>query len=56
MHIEGLGLLGGEGHFFHATSDWLFRDAVLIDLARQPWPATYRFHDQNWLLRAPLGM
>ncbi len=49
-------VLGGEGHFFYANPDWLYRDAVLTDLARQPWPVTYRFQNHDWLLRAPLGM
>ncbi len=52
----GLCLLGGEGHFFYANTDWLYRDAVLHDLSEQAWPVLYRFHDQTWLLRAPLGM
>jgi hypothetical protein len=25
-------------------------------MSQQPWPIVYRFQDQDWLLRAPLGM
>ena len=28
-------IVGGEGHFLHATNDWLIRDAILADMARQ---------------------
>jgi len=49
-------VLGGEGHFFYANPDWLYRDAVLLDLAHQSWPVTYNFQHHDWLLRAPLGM
>lgn len=56
----GLGLtlclLGGEGHFFYATSDWLIRDAVLADLARNGVTVAYNHEGQDYLLRAPLGM
>jgi hypothetical protein len=49
-------MLGGEAHFFHATHDWLFRDAVLADLARDGLTVLYQWEGQNYLLRAPLGM
>lgn len=49
-------LLGGEGHFFYSTADWLIRDAVLADLVRGGTKALYRYQEQDYLLRAPLGM
>lgn len=49
-------LLGGEGHFFFAKSDWLTRDAVLADLVRDGVTTLYRLGEQEYLLRAPLGM
>jgi hypothetical protein len=49
-------LLGGEGHFFYANTDWLTRDAVLADLVTQASPVGYRYEGQDYLLRAPLGM
>ncbi len=49
-------LLGGETHLFYANSDWLVRDAVLADLVRQGFPTFYHYQDQDYLLRAPLGM
>ena len=49
-------LLGGETHLFHATLDWLVRDAVLVDLVRHGPLAGYRFGESDYLLRAPLGM
>jgi hypothetical protein len=49
-------VLGGEGHFFFANYDWLYRDAVLADLVRQPFPVTYQYHGAEYVLRAPLGM
>ena len=49
-------ILGGEGHFFHANEDWLMRDAVLGDLARNRFPVTYSYQGTEYLLRAPLGM
>ncbi|MEK4032796.1 hypothetical protein WOC76_02280 [Methylocystis sp. IM3] len=52
----GLCLLGGEGHFFYSTADWLIRDAVLADLVRNGTKVIYRYGDQDYLLRAPLGM
>jgi len=49
-------LLGGEGHFFYTTTDWLFRDAVLADLVNNGLKVVYRHDGQDYLLRAPLGM
>jgi hypothetical protein len=47
--------LGGEGHFFYANTDWEVRDAVLRDLATNPWPFAYSLHGMPYFLRAPLG-
>ncbi len=49
-------MLGGEGHFFYATTDWLTRDAVLADLVHNGLTVIYRYEGQDYLLRAPLGM
>lgn len=49
-------LLGGGGHFFYTPSDWLIRDAVLKDLVTHGFNLVYRYQDQNYLLRAPLGL
>jgi hypothetical protein len=49
-------VLGGEGHFFFANFDWLWRDAVLADLVRQRFPAIYEHEGAAYVLRAPLGM
>lgn len=49
-------MLGGEGHFFYATTDWLTRDAVLSDLVHNGLKVVYRYEGQDYLLRAPLGM
>lgn len=49
-------VLGGEGHLMFANWDWLWRDAVLSDLARAPFPPTYEVSGQTFFLRAPLGM
>ncbi len=49
-------LLGGEGHLFFSNWDWLWRDAVLADLAHSPFPPGYEVGDQAFFLRAPLGM
>ena len=48
--------LGGEGRMFFANADWQVRDAVLADMAKQPWPFAYLIHGKAMLLRAPLGM
>lgn len=47
--------LGGEGRFFYANTDWQIRDAVLRDLATNPWPFAYDIHGTAFFLRAPLG-
>ena len=54
-------LLGGEGGYFFANSDWLIRDALLHDMVAQPWPFAYRIDDadlgaQSLMMRAPLAM
>lgn len=49
-------VLGGEGRFFYATTDWQVRGAVLRDLALYPWPFAYDVPPAPQLLRAPLGM
>ncbi|MCC3245812.1 hypothetical protein LG047_10805 [Methylocystis sp. WRRC1] len=49
-------LLGGEGHFFYSTHDWLIRDAVLSDLVKNGFTVLYNYESQDYLLRAPLGM
>lgn len=49
--------LGGEGRFFYANIDWQVRDAVLRDMAINPWPFVYVTDaKQPDLLRAPIGM
>jgi hypothetical protein len=48
--------LGGEGRFFYANADWQIRDAVLRDLATNPWPFAYDVGGIPYFLRAPLGM
>ncbi|MDB5595936.1 MAG: hypothetical protein JWM36_2897 [Hyphomicrobiales bacterium] len=56
----GLGLLvvllSGGGHFLYRTDDWTIRDALLVDLVRQPWPVSYMLDEKLLMLRAPLGM
>ncbi len=52
----GLLILGGEGHLMFANWDWLWRDAVLSDLVRAPFPPTYDVGGETFTLRAPLGM
>ena len=47
--------LGGEGRFFYANPDWQIRDAVLRDMATNPWPFAYDIHGTAYFLRAPLG-
>lgn len=49
-------LLGGQGHFFYDNWDWLIRDAVLSDLARDGALPTYRYTGQDYYLRSPLGL
>ena len=47
--------LGGEGRFFYANPDWQIRDAVLRDMATNPWPFAYDIRGSAYFLRAPLG-
>jgi len=49
-------LLGGEGRLFYANIDWQVRDAVLHDMAVNPWPFVYAADGGPSVLRAPLGM
>jgi hypothetical protein len=49
-------LLGGETHLFYANYDWLIRDAVLGDLVGHGFPVFYHFDEQDYVMRAPLGM
>src|SRR4051794_36601419 len=51
----GLFALGGEGRFFYANTDWQVRDAVLRDIATNPWPFAYGVGGTAYFLRAPLG-
>lgn len=47
--------LGGQGRFFYANIDWQVRDAVLHDMATNPWPFAYDVNGSAYFLRAPLG-
>ena len=49
-------VLGGEGRFFYANTDWQVRDAVLRDLVVYPWPFVYQATPSPLMLRAPLAM
>ncbi len=49
-------VLGGEGRLFYANIDWQVRDAVLRDMATNPWPFAYIVDGTPTLLRAPIGM
>lgn len=49
-------VLGGEGRLFYANIDWQVRDAVLRDMAVNPWPFAYLVDGTPTLLRAPIGM
>lgn len=49
-------VLGGEGRFFYANIDWQIRDAVLRDMASNPWPFAYDIGGTAYFLRAPIGM
>ncbi len=49
-------VLGGEGRLFYANIDWQVRDAVLRDMAVNPWPFAYVVDGTPTLLRAPIGM
>ena len=56
LAIAGLWcVLAGLGHFVYANSDWVVRDAVLLDLVRRPWPVTYSIDGVATVLRAPIG-
>lgn len=48
-------LMAGLGHYVFANSDWVVRDAVLVDLIREPWPVRYTIDGTAMLLRAPIG-
>lgn len=48
--------LGGEGRLFYANIDWQVRDAVLRDMAVNPWPFAYTGRGVPEVLRAPIGM
>ncbi len=49
--------LGGQGKLFYANIDWQVRDAVLRDLAVNPWPFAYAAPSGALeVLRAPVGM
>lgn len=52
----GIFVLGGEGRFFYANTDWQVRNAILRDLVVQPWPWVYSTEDGLQLLRCPLAM
>jgi hypothetical protein len=49
-------VLGGEGRFLYASSDWQVRGAVLRDLSLYPWPYVYAAGDGQLLLRTPIAM
>jgi hypothetical protein len=51
-----LALLGGQGRFFYANHDWIFRDAVLADLLNHNMVNIYTYKNQEFFMRAPLGM
>ena len=48
--------LGGEGRWLYANLDWQIRDAVLHDMAVEPWPFVYELGRGPEVLRAPIGM
>jgi hypothetical protein len=49
-------VLGGEGRFFYANTDWQVRDAVLNDMIRNDWPFAYTARGTAEILRAPIAM
>lgn len=49
-------LISGAGHMFYQADDWSIRDALLVDLTRQPWPLAYEDAGKPLVLRAPLGL
>jgi hypothetical protein len=47
---------GGAGHIFYANSDWVVRDAVLMDLVHAAWPPSYAEQGGDpVILRTTLG-
>ncbi len=52
-----ISLLGGQGgHLVFAKDDWLTRDAVLADLSTHWLPVIYSIDQNEYVLRAPIGM
>ncbi len=49
-------VLGGEGRFVYANTDWQVRGAVLRDLTVHPWPFAYGAGPAPQILRAPTAM
>lgn len=49
-------ILGGEGRFFYANTDWQVRYAVLNDLVTHPWPWVYETANGLTMLRCPVGI
>ncbi len=49
-------MLGGEGRFFYANTDWQVRYAVLNDLVTHPWPWVYETASGLTMLRCPVGI
>ncbi len=45
----------GTHHLLYSAADWQIRDAVLLDLTRNPGPVVYTVGEETWLLRAPMG-
>lgn len=56
LGVLGLFMLGGEGRFFFANTDWQVRYAVLNDLVTHPWPWVYQTTDGLTMLRCPVGI
>ncbi|WP_147157731.1 hypothetical protein [Novosphingobium sediminis] len=49
-------ILGGEGRFVYANTDWQVRYAVLNDLVNHPWPWAYQTDAGPTMLRCPVGI
>ncbi len=49
-------ILGGEGSFVYANTDWQVRYAVLNDLVSHPWPWVYETAGGLTMLRCPVGI
>lgn len=49
-------ILGGEGSFVYANTDWQVRYAVLNDLVTHPWPWVYQTDHGLTMLRCPVGI